>query len=495
MPHFEPLSPLDASFLYVESRRTHMHVGAVAVLDGPRLDGPAFERHVESRLSRVPHCRQRLAWVPAGQGRPVWVDDAAFDVRHHARFEAPASPADERSMLQWASEHLGRPLDRARPLWEMRALPLEGGRMALLTKLHHCMVDGLGAVEVGAAMMDLDPRPPDTTPSRWQPRPAPGPAELLWHALRERARQPLDVWVAAQRMARDPGAALGVGRDALGGVLAYARAALELAPRTSFNGPIGPHRRFEVVRADLGAIKRIKDRFGCKVNDVVMALVAGGLRRLMLQRGERVQGVTLRAMVPVNLRPGGTGGARGNQVSWLVADLPVGLEHPLDRLRFVHRNMADLKQSKQSLGVQLAFGLSDYAPPSLVAAGCRLYSHHQRTFNLVVTNVPGPQLPLFLGGCEMLEAFPVVPIAGSTSLGVAVLSYNGKVCFGLQADAGRFPDLRELAVGIEAALDELALLAGTTMPKGRSAPASAGSRRRPRRSVPSAAPAPAAPRR
>jgi diacylglycerol O-acyltransferase / wax synthase len=182
-------------------------------------------------------------------------------------------------------------------------------------------------------------------------------------------------------------------------------------------------------------------------------------------------------------------------VSWLVADLPVGLEHPLDRLRFVHRNMADLKRSKQALGVQLAFRLSDYAPPSVVAAGCRLYSHYQRTFNLVVTNVPGPQLPLFLGGCEMLEAFPVVPIAGSTSLGVAVLSYNGKVCFGLQADADLFPDLSELAAGLEESLDELALLAGAIMPKGRSAQASKESRRRPRRSGPSAAPAPAGSRR
>jgi diacylglycerol O-acyltransferase / wax synthase len=453
---YSRLSALDSSFLYMEAGGAHMHVGALAVYDDPGFDEGGLRRHVEGRLHRVPRFRQKLAWVPGHQGRPCWVDDPSFHLASHVHLTDLPAPGDEAALLAWASQLLGAPLDRSRPLWELWAARTGDGHFALLTKLHHCLVDGVSAVGMGAAIMDLEPDATPDAPTSWSPDPEPGRLQLLADALAERADQPRRLWSSARAMARSPRTLAARGREALEGMVAYGRAGLELAPRTSFNRPIGPRRRFAVVRSDLQEIKRIKARFGCKVNDVVLALVTGGVRHLMLARGEAVEGRTLRSMVPVNRRAADEDGAYGNRVSWVVADLPVGLASPEERLAFVHRTMTELKQSKQSLGAELYFKASEYAPPTALALGVRAVSRYQRTFNLIVTNVPGPQVPLFLAGGEMREAFPVVPIAGTTSLGVAVLSYNGKVCFGLQGDADLLgDDLPHLARGIEQSLQEL----------------------------------------
>jgi diacylglycerol O-acyltransferase / wax synthase len=260
-------------------------------------------------------------------------------------------------------------------------------------------------------------------------------------------------------MARSPHDMARWARDTLQGMADYTRAGLSLGPRTTFNRQVGPRRRFAGVRADLADIKRVKGHFDCKVNDVVLAMVASGMRRLMLARGERLDGRPLRAMVPVNRRTADEADTIGNRVSWMVADLPVGVASPGDRLRVVHRTMTELKQSKQSLGAELFFKASEYIPPTAQALGCRLISRFQRSFNLIVTNVPGPQFPLYLAGGELREAFPVVPIVGATSLGIAVLSYNGQVFFGLQGDADLIgDDLPLLAQGIEDGLADLLAL-------------------------------------
>lgn len=457
MVRYDRLTPIDSSFLYAESPTAHMHVGALTFYEDLGLSEEALLAHIEARLHLVPRYRQKIAWVPGNQGRPVWVDDANFDVRNHVLFTGVSTAGSERDVLKLASRLLSRPLDRDRPLWEMWHVRMQDGRLCMISKSHHCLVDGISAVDIGTAIMDFTRDAPQIESPEWKPERAPSATELLRDALVERATQPREMWRSVRAAARAPRDLVEKGRELAQGLASFSRSGLQLAPRASFTKPIGPHRRFEIVRADLAEVKAVRGRFHCTVNDVVLAVVAGAVRRLLISRGEDVDGLVLRTMVPVSFRSESERNTYGNKVSWVVADLPVGEPDPSARVKQVHASMAYLKQSKQAVGADFWFKMSEYAPPTVLALAGRSVAL-QRMCNLIVTNIPGPQFPLFFRGAEMLEAFPVVPIAGTASLGIAILSYNGKMDFGINADFSLFPDIDVLASGIREALDELLAL-------------------------------------
>lgn len=456
MASYERLSAQDAAFLYAESPVSHMHVGSLVIFENVGLTEDELSAHIAGRLHLVPRFRKKLAWVPVQQGRPVLVDDPHFDIRFHVRFTGLPRPSGEREALRLMGRVMSRPLDRQRPLWELWVFELPDNRLGVIQKTHHCLIDGISGVDLGTVLLDVAEQPPASDPvPEWRPSAVPSRERLLVDALVERYTKPAEIyrtWRAATRTQREfAKRAIEVGQ----GVFSFSKAALERAPTTSLNRPIGPHRRFEVVRMNLDDLKRIKNRFGCTVNDVVLAIVTSGLRKLLTSRGDYVDGLLLKAMVPVSVRDPSERQTYGNMVSMMTADLPVGESNPMRRVEFVKERMAGLKESKQAVGADFWVKLSEYAPPTLLALAGRATSALQRMVNVIVTNVPGPQFPLYLKGGKMLEAFPCVPIMSNAALGVAVLSYNGQLDFGLCGDWDILPDLDVFAAGLEEARREL----------------------------------------
>jgi WS/DGAT/MGAT family acyltransferase len=351
------------------------------------------------------------------------------------------------------------PLDRQRPLWEMWLFRLRDGRIGIIQKTHHALIDGMSGVDVGTVMLDFGPEPVQTEVQRYEPQAPPSRAQLVRDAIGEIVRKPNEA-VEALFNRRDTadGSAREQAFSVAKGLLSFGKASLEFAPRTPLCTPIGAHRRFEIVRADLADVKRIKRHFECTVNDVVLASVAGGIGGLLRSRGEVIDGLVMKAMVPVSVRDPSQRMTYGNKVSMMAAELPVGERDPGMRVRFVRERMRGLKESKQAVGADFWVKLSEYAPPTVLALAARATAL-QRMINLVVTNVPGPQFPLYLKGAKMIEAFPCVPILGTAAIGVAVLSYNGAINFGLNGDWDVVPDLNVLAAEINASLEQLAALA------------------------------------
>lgn len=451
---YERLSPQDASFLYMEKPTTPMHVGSVAVIEDPGLDFEAVCDHIDRRLALVPRFRRKLMWVPYHQGRPVWVDDEHFDVRYHVRHSGLPHPAGERELLTSAARILSTHLDRKRPLWEFWILDLPDGRKALIQKTHHALIDGISGVDVATVLLDLTPDSPATEPSTWVPASAPSKPELLRRTLLERAAEPAEIVRTIRAATRRPRRFLQEAIETGRNIVAFGRSGLEAAPHTSLNVPIGSHRRFEVVRTDLDAVKSVKRERGCTVNDVVLAMVAGGLRSILLSRGEDLPGTSLRALVPMSVRADSERMTLGNKVSGMFAQLPVGEPDPERRLQMVHEEMTALKSSDDLMGADAIMRIADFAPPTLLSLAGRAMAGNS-TINLTVTNVPGPQFPLYFRGGKLIEAFPYVPLVDKTDVGVAVLSYDGQLNFGLTGDWDAVPDLGVLAEGIEKSLQEL----------------------------------------
>ena len=462
------LTGLDASFLHIEDESAHMHVASVLLFDG---DPPSYDRFVEaieSRLHLVPRYRQRLAFVPLNQGRPTWVDDPHLNLRYHVRHTALPAPGGEDQLRSLASRVFAQQLDRDKPLWELWLVEgLEGGGFALLAKTHHALVDGISGVDLITVLFDAAAEPavpPDARSEEWLPRPLPSGAQLLGEALVERATQPAEIARSARALLRGPRQVAGALRDGAVGLGAMTWAGLRPAPPSPYNGRIGPHRRFTWVRAELEDVKRIKNELGGTVNDVVLATVSGALGAHMRRRGEDTSGVVLRAMVPVSVRSDLQRGALGNRVAAMMAPLPVWAEEPLARLEIVREAMEGLKGGGQAVGAEVLTELSGFAPPTVMAQAARLFNR-QRFFNLVVTNVPGPQFPLYLMGREMKDVFPMVPLAPGQALGVAIMSYNGRINFGLLGERDLLPDTEELADDFRASLAELADAAGFRLSK------------------------------
>jgi diacylglycerol O-acyltransferase / wax synthase len=458
----ERLTGLDASFLHLEDNAAHMHVASVMLFEGEAPPYVEFLENLERRLHLVPRYRQRLAFVPLAQGRPRWVDDPSLNLRYHVRHTALPPPGGEAQLRALAGRVFSQQLDRDKPLWELWLVDgVEGDRFALLGKTHHALVDGVSGVDIVTVLFDTK-REPETPPApseRWLPRPLPSRAQLLGEALVERATMPGEVARSVRALFRAPRQIASGALESLAGVGAMAWSGLNPAPPSPYNRTIGPHRRFTWVRASLGEVKAIKDELGGSVNDVMLATVAGAIRRHLERRGQRTDGLELKAMVPVSVRTDLERGALGNRVAAMMAPLPVWCGDAVERLRVVSEAMAGLKAGGQAVGAQVITQLSGFAPPTVMSQAARL-SSRQRFFNLVVTNVPGPQFPLYLAGRELIEAFPMVPLTKNQGLGVAIMSYNGRINFGLVGDFDVLFDLDLLAEDVEASLHELAEAAG-----------------------------------
>ena len=466
------LTALDTSFLHLEDDAAHMHVASVLLFDGDPPPQDEFIAGIESRLHLVPRYRQKLAFVPFGQGRPRWVDDPHLNLSYHVRKTALPAPGSEEQLRALAGRVLAQQLDRDKPLWEIWVVEgVEGGRFALVCKTHHALVDGISGVDIMTVLFDLsaDPRKPDEPERRWLPAPMPSRTKLLSEALLERTTVPTEIVRSVRAVFRAPRQIAEGMRDSLVGVGAMAWAGMNPAPPSPYNCSIGPHRRFTWVRTNLADIKAIKNSLGGTVNDVILATVSGALGRHLHRRGETLSGRELKAMVPVSVRADEDRGALGNQVAAIMAPLPVWCEEPVRRLELVTEAMGDLKESGQAVGAQVLTRLTGFAPPTIMAQASRLMAR-QRMFNLVVTNVPGPQVPLYLMGHELRDFFPMVPLVRNQALGVAIMSYNGQMNFGLVGDYDAMHDLDALADDFRESLAELADAAGVAITTSEPAP-------------------------
>jgi WS/DGAT/MGAT family acyltransferase len=461
MHGYDRLSGLDASFLALERVETPMHIGSLAILEG----GPFFDddgrfriadvRHlVASRLHVIPRFRKRPMAVPFDLGRPIWVDDPRFDVAYHVRLTALPNPGTRAQLLALFERVQTQMLDRTRPLWELWFVEgLEGGNVAVIQKTHHALVDGISGVDVATVLFDFTPEPTIPDAPAWEPEPAPSPLQLLLDTLSENVGEVARVQHAISEAIQFPRRVADQLVE-LGRSLATLAEGRLVAPQLSINHPVGRHRRFLGVSVPLDDVKRVREVFGGTINDVVLAGIAGGLARLLEARGELRPGLQLKVMCPVSVRVHEEQLALGNRVSAMIFPLPVGEPDPAVRLAAVRATTAGLKERKQAVGASTLVDLTQYAAPTLLGLAARA-AHHQRFFNVVTTNVPGPQVPLYCMGARMLEAYPMVPLSRNLGLGVAILSYCGSLQIGLLADGDTFADLDVLATGLEDAFAEL----------------------------------------
>jgi diacylglycerol O-acyltransferase / wax synthase len=459
------LSAIDASFLYLEQPTTPMHAGGVAIFRRPR-NGFGYDRLVElieQRLALIPRYRQKVRNVPGHLARPVWVDDPSFDVNFHVRRSALPKPGTDEQLNDLVGRLMSRPLDRGHPLWELHLVEgLAHNRFAIVTKTHHAMIGGISPADIGQVILDVTPTAREAPADLWMPLPEPSSAELVATAIGDAVRRPAEILDNARIAALDATATLRRAADALGDLFSAVRTAVNPAPGSPLNVPISTQRRFAVARTGLEDYKLVRHAHGGTVNDVVLAVVSGALRNWLLSRGEAVTPTTrIRALAPVSVRDANLGndgnpGKPGNKVTAYLVDLPVGEANPVVRLHHVSHAMRGHKDSGQSVGADALVRLSDLAPPTMHALGARVANgFSQRIYNLVVTNVPGPQIPLYAAGAKMLETFPVVPLAKNQGLSIGITSYNGGVYFGLNVDRDAITDVDGLAAMIEESLEEM----------------------------------------
>ncbi len=457
------LSPLDASFLYIEEPTTAMHVGGVLLFDPVSTDEPfdydGLVRLIDERLPLVPRYRQKVKEVVGHLGSPVWVDDVDFDLSFHVRRSALPRPGSMEQLRELVGRLMSRRLDRGRPLWEVYLVEgLADGSTAIISKTHHAMVDGRAGVDIASVLFDLTPTPRETERQEWRPAPEPSQLALVAGAVSGVLRQPATAVDNVRTAVSDVRATAGKVAGLATGVLAAARTQLSPAPSSPLNARIGEQRRFGMVATDLDDYKRVRKAHGGTINDVVLAVVAGALRTWLLTRGESVTpSTTVRAMVPVSVqRDAAQAGQGGNAVSSYFVDLPVGEPSAVVRLQHVSFAMKAHKESNQSVGAETLISLGGFAPPNLFALGARVASGlSRRAFNLVVTNVPGPQFPLYAAGAHLRAMYPVVPLAKGQALCIALMSYEGGIYFGLNADRDAMPDIDVLASCLGECLSEL----------------------------------------
>jgi WS/DGAT/MGAT family acyltransferase len=464
MANPDRLTALDATFLHLEDHSTaHMHVALVMVFEGSAPTLQELIDHVLERLHLVPRYRQRLAYVPLGQGRPVWTDDPHFNPYYHIRHAALPKPADDAALKGLAGRLFSQRLDRSKPLWEIWLVQsMSRGRFALIAKTHHALVDGVSGVDITTVLFDTarEPAAPTAPASPWSAKPLPGQAKLLGEALLERSTVPAEMIRGGRALLRAPRKALSQVKDGLASIGATTLAGISApAPPSPFNVDIGPHRRYTFLDADLASFKAIKDSLGGTLNDVVLASVSLALGRYLRNHGHDTEGLVLKAMVPVSVRTKAQQGALGNKVAAMWAPLPVGVENPAECLSKIAAAMEDLKKSGQAVGARVLTNLAGFAPPTILSQAARLQAR-QPFFNLVVTNVPGPQFPLYLLGRRLEVLYPVVPLAQRQALGIAVMSYDGHLGFGLLGDYDALPELDEIALDLKWAIASLARAAG-----------------------------------
>jgi diacylglycerol O-acyltransferase / wax synthase len=457
--HFERLSALDTSFLELENGSSHMHIGAVAIFEGGPLlttaggvDIDRVRALMAAGIHRIPRYRQRLAHTPL-LDQPVWIDDPSFNLAYHVRHTHLPKPGDDRQLRRLAGRLMSQELDRGKPLWEMWVVEgLEDDRFAIVTKAHHCMIDGVGSVELTGSVMRPTPDPDpalDEPPPPWLPRQAPSPMQLLAAELAHRAAAPLKAAAAVGRGLASPWKSLAAAREVASGIVEALGTGFTPASPTPLNVPTGPHRRFDWTSCDLAVLKDVRTRHGGTVNDVVLSVLAGALSRFFHHRGVDVGGIDFRVMVPVNVRTEATQRDFGNRVAMMVVQLPLAERDPLLRLERVVAETQRAKRSKQAAGMQSLEDLSDATFTTLFSDFARLTASLSRPYNLVVTNVPGPSFPVYVCGARMIACYPLVPLFSNQALGVAIFSYAGRLYFGFNADWDVLPDLHDLVDGVE----------------------------------------------
>ncbi len=449
------MSAVDAGFYFLEDENVPMHVGSVAVFEGPAPAYGDLVRLLVTKLPLVPRYRQRARAVPLHLGQPVWCDDEHFQILYHVRPTAVPAPGGAEQLRNLAGRLFAQRLDPAKPLWEMWLVEgLESGRWALISKVHHCMVDGVAGMDLATTLVDSHPAPEPGT-VEWTPRPGPSPVHVIAGGLRDAALEPL---ARVPRLVRN----LPTRREVFGfarGLVTSARRLVSPSARV-LNGPVGPHRRWEWVQADLDEVKGVRKAFGGTVNDVVLAAVTRGFRDLLAERAELTDGQVVRALVPVSVRAEHDRGRLTNQVSAVLVNLPVGEPDPVARLARLREQMDDLKNNRQAVGAQALTELAGFAAPTLLATRTRLtFRYPQSLMQTVATNVPGPQFPMHLLGRRLVEAYPYVPIAYNLRISVGIFSYLDQLNFGITADFDAVPDIAVLGLGIGEGIGELVRLA------------------------------------
>ena len=462
---YDRLTALDFSFLALEKPNAYMHVASTQIHDaGPLLledggiDFDAFRKLAAGAIHEIPRYRQKLAWIPV-ENQPVWVDDEDFNLDYHLRHTALPRPGSERQLKRLSARIMQQPLDRTRPLWEMWLVEgLEGGRFAVVSKVHHCMIDGVSGVDLMKILMSASTEQEIRPAHEFLPRPAPSGISLLRDEVSRRVQLPLSLF-------RNLGHTLNEARDARRQILVKGRAVMETlgqtmrrVSETPLNQPIGRNRRFDWMTMDLGEVKRVRRALGGSLNDVVLTIVTGAVQRIMERRCVDVSEMDFRVLAPVSLRVKGESGHIGNRVGAWIVPLPLAESDREKQLAAITATTSELKESDQAVGADLLAQVAEWGSSTLLALGAR-NATRLLPFNLVVTNVPGPQLPLYTLGAEMLEVFPHVPLIDNLGLGIALMSYNGKLCWGFNADWDLIPDLHEIVEDVAVSFAELCALA------------------------------------
>ena len=457
------MSPMDASFLHIEGPNNPMHIGGVSIFEGPAPPFERLEEMVAGKLGLVPRYRQKVRFVPLGLGRPVWVDDPHFNLSYHLRHSALPSPGSDEQLRRTAARIFAQHLDRDKPLWEIWMIEgLGESRWALLSKVHHCMVDGVSATDLMAVMFEGEAATPEA--GAWAPAPEPSDTELVLRTLTRRTFDPSEQLRSVRAALRAPRASLAQTRDLVRGMTSAAHLLRPLGS-SSLVGKVGPHRTWSCAQVRLSDVKAVRAALGGTINDVVLTVVAGGLRDLLEARGERTDERTIRALVPVSVRRPGEQGVYNNRVSAMFAELPVGIADPATRLDAVRTQMDGLKQSKQAVAGEVLTSLSGFAPPMLLALGARLAARSPSLgLQIGVTNVPGPQQPLHTLGRRLLESFPFVPVIGKVRISIAIFSYDGGLYFGVTGDYESSRDIDILTTGFVRSMTELLAIPPPTPP-------------------------------
>lgn len=452
----EQLSHVDTVFMSVEKSNTPMHTAGVVIFEG-ELPFQAVYSTIEARLGLVPRFTQRVVEVPFGLGQPFWVDDPDFDLTFHVRHAALPAPGNDEQLCDYAARLISRQLDRSKPLWEIYVIDgLEDGRSALVTKTHHAMVDGLSSMDLATVLFDFEPKP-DKTSTRLRSQtsePLPSGVDLLRRALQEQAKSWFDLGNTVGRAVSAPLKLVQNVSETASLVAKTATSMLRPAKASTLNTGPGMHRRYAIVRSTLQTFKDIKNAADATVNDVILTVCADALGRLFRHRNDPTEGKTLRVMVPVSVRDESQKMALGNEVTPIFVDLPIGKMKSLDRLEIIHEQMRDIKRSRKAVGADILVGITKWAPATLHSMAARL-GVRARLFNTLVSNVPGPQMPLYSVGVKMLEPYAVVPLVRGQSLAIGVTSYNAGIFFGLNADRDSHPDLQYLARFIDDSIVEL----------------------------------------
>jgi diacylglycerol O-acyltransferase len=461
---YERLTALDRFFIDIENYNTHMHVAAVMLFESAPLanadggiDVDRIRSYIASRLPLIPRYRQKLSYVPL-TGQPVWIDDERLNLHYHIRHAALPKPGDLRQLKRLAARIMSQKLDRGKPLWEVWFVEgLDDGSCAMISKTHHCMIDGVSGIDLMTVLLNPEPDSSVHDVPAWSPRRQPGALSLLGNEVLRRVTQPLEAVWSGSGMLDDPSGACAKLNEAVTGVRQTLGAGFGGASPTPFNRSIGGHRRFDWLILDLNAVKAVKRALGGTVNDVVLATVAGAVTRFLEFRGissKQQRESDFRVFCPVSVRDPSERGTLGNRISGMIAPLPIGDIDAKTRLSRVREATEQVKSSRQALGAEMLAAVSEWTLPTLLTLAARL-SARSRAYNLVVTNVPGPQLPLYLLGARMIAPLPLVPLFSNQALGIALFSYDGKLCWGFNADWDLIPDLHDFVAAVAAAFEEL----------------------------------------